>query len=56
MKKEVDIDDKLNNYLKTTRIINNMFRPQVTFKKTIIKLDTTPALSILLYSMKTGPL
>jgi hypothetical protein len=46
----VDIDKKLNNYLKITGIINNMITPQVTFMKTIIKLDTTPALSTLLYS------
>jgi hypothetical protein len=50
MKKEVDIDNKLNNYLKITGIINNMIGPQVTFKKTRIKLDTTPGLSTLLYS------
>jgi len=50
MRKEVDIDNKLNNYLKVTGIINNTFRPQITFKKTRIKSDTTPALSTLLYS------
>jgi hypothetical protein len=50
MKKEVDIDNKMNNSLNITGIINNTFRPQVTFKKTRIKLDTTPALSTLLYS------
>jgi hypothetical protein len=48
MKKEVDIENKLNNYLKITGIINNTMRPQVTFKKTRIKLDTTIALSTLL--------
>jgi len=26
--KELDIDKKLHNYLKTTGIINNVFRPQ----------------------------
>jgi len=31
---EVDIDSKLNNYLKTTGITNNTFRPQNTLKKT----------------------
>jgi hypothetical protein len=50
MKQEVDIDNKLNNYLKVTGIINNTFRRQITFKKTRIKSDTTPALSTLLYS------
>jgi len=33
--KGVDIDNKLNNYLKITDIINNMFRPQKIFKKTV---------------------
>jgi hypothetical protein len=31
--KEVDTDNKLNNYLKITDIINNMFRPQKTLRK-----------------------
>jgi hypothetical protein len=33
--KEVAIDNKLNNYLKITGVINNMFRPQKTSKKTV---------------------
>jgi hypothetical protein len=33
--KEVDIYNKLNDYLKITSFINNMFRPQKTFKKTV---------------------
>jgi hypothetical protein len=28
MKSELDIDNKLNNYLKITGILNNVFRPQ----------------------------
>jgi hypothetical protein len=32
--KEMDINNKMNNYLKTTGIINNMFIPQKNFKKT----------------------
>ena len=48
--KEVDTDYKLKNYLKITGIINNIYRPQKTFKKTRIKLDITPALPALLYS------
>ena len=28
--KELDIDNKLHNYLKITGIINNVFRPQKT--------------------------
>ena len=34
----MDIDNKLHNYLKITGIINNVFRPQKTLKKTRIKL------------------
>jgi hypothetical protein len=48
--KEVDIDNKLNNYLKITGINNNMFRSQKTLKKTRIKLYNTQALPALLYS------
>jgi hypothetical protein len=40
--------DKLNNYLKITDIINNVFRP----KKTRIKLYSTVALPTLLYGSK----
>ena len=36
--KELDINDKLHNYLKITVILNNVFRPQKTLKKTRIKL------------------
>jgi hypothetical protein len=45
---EMDID-KLNNYLKITDIINNVFRPKKTLKKTRIKLYNTVALPTLLY-------
>jgi hypothetical protein len=41
----MDIDNKLNNYLRITDIINNAFRP----KKTRIKLYNTLALPTLLY-------
>ena len=34
--KELDIDNKLHNYLKFTGILNNVFRPQKTLKKTRI--------------------
>jgi len=30
--KEMDIDNKVHNYLKITGIINNVFRPQKTLK------------------------
>jgi hypothetical protein len=44
----VDIDNKLNNYLIITGIMNNMFRPQKTLKKTRLKLYSTLALTRLL--------
>jgi hypothetical protein len=47
------IDNKLNNYLKTTGILNNVFRPQKTLKKTIIRLYNTLALPVLLYGSET---
>ena len=47
--KEVDIDNKLNRYFKTTGIINNMFRTQKTLKKTRIKLHVTLARPAVLY-------
>ena len=31
--KEMDIDNKLHNYLKITGIINNVFRPQKPLRK-----------------------
>ena len=34
----MDIDNKLHNYLKITGVLNNVFRPQNTLKKTRIKL------------------
>ena len=51
--KEFDIDNKLYNYLKITGIINNVFRPQKTLKKTRIKLYNTLALPVLLYGSET---
>ena len=44
---EVDNDNKLNNYLKITGIINCRFRPQETLNKTRIKLNITLALPAL---------
>ena len=46
--KELDINNKLHNYLKITDILNNVFRPQKTLKKTRIKLYNTLALPVLL--------
>jgi hypothetical protein len=51
--KELDIDNKLRNYLKITSILNNVFRPQKTLKKTIIRLYNTLALPVLLYGRET---
>jgi len=50
---ELIIDNKLNNFLKITGILNNVFRPQKTLKKTTIKLHNTLALPVLLYSSET---
>jgi hypothetical protein len=50
---ELDIDNKLYNYLKITGILNNVFRPQKTLKKTRIKLYNTLALPVLLYGSET---
>jgi hypothetical protein len=47
------IDNKLNNYLKITDILNNVFRPQKNPKKTRIKLYNTLALPVLLYGSET---
>ena len=46
--KELDIDNKLQNYLKMTGILNNVFKPQKTLKKTRLKLYNTLALPVLL--------
>jgi len=46
----MDTDNKLNNYLKITGIINNMLRPQKTLKNARIKLCTTLALPAMLHN------
>ena len=46
---ELDIDNKWNNFLKITGILNNVFRPQKTLRKTRIKLYNTLVLPVLLY-------
>jgi hypothetical protein len=51
--KELGIDNKLHNYLKITGILNNVFRPQRTLKKTRTKLYIILALQVLLYGSKT---
>jgi len=50
---ELDSYNKLNNVLKITDILNNVFRPQKTFKKTTIKLHNTLAFPVLLYGSET---
>jgi len=51
--KELDIDNKLRNYVKITGILNNVFRPKKTLKKTRIILYNTLALPVLLYGSET---
>ena len=47
---ELDINNKLYMFLKITGILNNVFRPQKTLKKTRLKLyNTLVLLPILLY-------
>jgi len=48
------VPNKLNNFFKITVILNNVFRPQKTRKKTTIKLHNTLALPVLLYGSETG--
>jgi len=51
---ELDIDNKINNFLKITVILNNVFRSQKPLKKTRIKLHNTLALPVLLHGSETG--
>ena len=51
--KELDIDNKLHNYMKITGILNNVFRLQKTLQKTRIKLYNILALLVLLYGSET---
>jgi hypothetical protein len=51
--KEGDIDNKLSNCLKITGVINNVFRPQKTLKRTNINLNNTLTLAALLYGSET---
>ena len=53
---ELDIDNKLHNFLKITGILNNGFKPKKPLKKTRIKLYNTPALPVLLYGSETRTL
>jgi len=49
----LDFDNKLNNFLKITGILNNVFRPQKPLKKARIKLYNTLALPVSLYGSET---
>jgi len=51
--KELDINNKWHNYLKTTGILNNVFRRQKFLKKTRIKLKSTLGLPVLFYGIET---
>ena len=51
--KELDVDNKLNNCVKITGILNNVFRPLKTLKKTRIKLYNTLTLPVLLHGSET---
>jgi len=51
--KELDIDNKLHNYLKITGILNNVFKPQKTLKKTRLKLYNTLFLPVLFYGSES---
>ena len=50
---KLDIDNKLNNFLKITGILNNVFRLQKTLKKKRIKLYNTLTLPVLLFGSET---
>jgi len=50
----VCIYTNINNFLKITGVLNNVFRPQKPLKKTTIKLHNTLALPVLLYGSETG--
>ena len=50
--RELDIDNKLNNFLKITVILNNVFRPLKTLKTTI-KQHNTLVLPVLFYDSET---
>ena len=51
--KELDIDNKIHNYMRITGILNNVFRPQNPLKKTRMILYNTIGLPVLLYCSET---
>jgi len=52
-KEDLDIDNILNNFLKITGTLNNVFRPQKKALKITIKLYNTLALPGFLYGSET---
>jgi len=52
----MDTDNKLNKYLKIKGMINSMFRPQGTLKKTIINYTINQHLQLCYMVEKIGPL
>jgi hypothetical protein len=52
--KELNIDNKLQNYLKITGIINNVFRQQKPLKETRVKLYNTLALQFCYMAVQLG--
>jgi hypothetical protein len=54
--KEVDIGNKLRNYLKIRGVINNMFRSQKTLKRRRTKLYHSLAFPTLFTVLKIGKL
>jgi hypothetical protein len=52
--KELDIDNKLHNYLIITGVLINVFRPQKSFKKRRIKLYDTLALQFCYMAANLG--
>jgi hypothetical protein len=56
MKKNWTLITNCIYYLKITGIINNVFRPQKSLKKTRIKLYNALALPVLLYGSETWTL
>ena len=51
--KELDIDNKLHNYLIIKSILYNVFKSRKSLKKTKLKLHNTVALPVLLYGSES---
>jgi hypothetical protein len=53
---EMDIDNKLNKYLKITGIINNVFKPKKTLMKTRKNYTIHQLFQLCYMAVKIGPL